>query len=68
MIRDNKVAQLEAFLQTAPADSGMQSLDQCLSRFLKDGIVDADDALSTAEHPDQVRKAMASIEGEARSE
>lgn len=68
MIRDNKVAQLDAFLQSAPPDSGMQSLDQCLTRWLKDGVVDADDALSTAEHPEHLRKVLAQLEHEVRGD
>ncbi len=68
MIRDNKVAQLDGALQSASPESGMQSLDQCLSRYLKDGIVDAEDALSTAEHPEQLRKVLAQVELEARGD
>src|SRR5581483_4358844 len=64
MIRDNKVAQLEGMLQSAPPESGMQSLDQCLVRYLRDGVVDVDDALSTAEHPDVLKKALQQIEAE----
>lgn len=68
MIRENKVAQLDSALQGALPDSGMQSLDQCLARYLRDGVVDADDALATAEHPDQLKKIIAQIENEARGD
>ena len=36
----------------------MQSLDACLLQLLQDGVVDADDALSTAEHPAELRRAL----------
>jgi twitching motility protein PilT len=68
MVRDNKVAQLDALLQNAAPDSGMQSLDQCLVRMLREGVVDVDDALSTAEHPEQLKKALALMESEVRGE
>ena len=64
MIRDNKVAQIEGMLQSATPESGMQSLDQSLVRSLRDGVVDVDDALSTAEHPDVLKKALQQIEAE----
>ena len=48
MIRDNKVAQLDAFLQSQNGDNGMMSLDACLVRLVRAGTVDADDAVSTA--------------------
>ncbi|HEY4223116.1 MAG TPA: PilT/PilU family type 4a pilus ATPase, partial [Myxococcota bacterium] len=71
MIRDNKVAQIEGMLQSATPESGMQSLDQCLVRLLKDGVADPEDALSTAEHPEVLKRALAQIaaeQAEARSD
>jgi twitching motility protein PilT len=68
MIRDNKVAQLDAFLQSAPPESGMQSLDHVLGRWLKEGVVEPDEALSTAEHPEHLKKLLALLESEVRGE
>lgn len=68
MIRENRVPQLENQLISAPADSGMQHLDACLLRLLHDGIVDPDDALSTAEHPEQLRRALLQLAQQAEQE
>lgn len=68
MIRDGKLPQLAGFLQSAPTESGMQSLDQCLIRFLREGLVDPDDAIGAAERSEAVRKVAAQLESEALGE
>lgn len=68
MIRENRVPLLEGQLQGAAADSGMQSLDSCLLRLLQDGVVDADDALSTAEHPEALRRALLQLAQQVEQE
>jgi len=68
MIRENKVPQLDGYLQTAPADQGMQSLDACLFRYIKEGFVDAEDAMACAEHPDQLKRALQQLTQQSQLE
>lgn len=56
MIRENKLHQLDGYLQSANfAETGMQSMDSCLLKYIKEGLVWLDDALLIADYPDQLR-------------
>jgi twitching motility protein PilT len=62
MIRDDKLHQLEALLQTAsPETSGMQSLDRCLFGYVKARLVDPAEALKVANNPDILASAIAEL-------
>ena len=63
MIREGKLHQLESYLASASNDpaSGMQSFDSCILRYVKEGLITADDAIPFASFPDQVRKVAASL-------
>ena len=62
MIREDKLHQLEAHLQTAsPENSGMQSLDRCLLGYIKSRLVDADEALKVANNPEMLAAAIAEL-------
>jgi twitching motility protein PilT len=66
MIRDAKVHQIDGHLQSVEhGSSGMQSLDSCLLRYVRDGLVAADEALRVANHPDQLREAIRGLPPEA---
>lgn len=66
MIRDNKVAQLDAWLQTVNTiETGMQSLEQCLLRYVKDGVVDLDEACQLSGNPEHLRREFSSAELES---
>lgn len=43
LIREDKIAQMYSAMQTGQ-DVGMQTLDQCLQRILKQGIISSDEA------------------------
>jgi twitching motility protein PilT len=58
LMRENKVAQVDAILQSAQLESGMQSLESCLARFVLDGQVDIDEALMAAQYPDILRRTV----------
>lgn len=58
MIREGKVAQLGAWLQTQAPDTGCQSLDACLLHYVKEGHIDAASALELCEHRDGFRKSL----------
>ena len=65
MIRDNKVAQLDAWLQTVTTlDSGMQGLEQCLLRLVKDGVVELAEACRLSSAPEVLRREIAALEQE----
>jgi twitching motility protein PilT len=57
MIRENKIVQIDSYLSTAnPWETGMQGLDGCLLRFIRDGLVDLDEAAKLSSSPDTLRK------------
>lgn len=56
MIRENKVHQLDALLQSSDlATSGMQSLDRCLYTHAKEGQITIEDALALCMYPDMLK-------------
>jgi twitching motility protein PilT len=57
MIRDNKLHQLDGYLQSATNDgSGAQALDSAIFNLVKDGIVLLEDGLRIASYPDQLKR------------
>jgi len=62
MIRENKIHQIEAAL-ASPANEvlGTQSLDSCLFRLIKSGIVTQEEGLKVANQPDSLRKLVADL-------
>ncbi|HLA76468.1 MAG TPA: PilT/PilU family type 4a pilus ATPase [Vicinamibacteria bacterium] len=63
LIRENKVHQIEAYLQTA--SDGSQSLDACLLRLVAEGRVTVAEALTVADYPDQLKRQVASLPEDA---
>ena len=58
-------AQLDAWLQTVNTiETGMQGLEQCLLRYVKDGVVDLEEACRLSQDPDHLRKDIAALEQE----
>jgi twitching motility protein PilT len=57
MIRDNKIFQLTGWLVSQPPDSGCQGLDACLLRYVKDGVIDLEEAREIAENKDALARA-----------
>jgi len=65
MIRENKLHQLEAHLQSMnPKTTGMQSLDRCLLDYVRQGLVEPDEALTVAASPEQLRKRISELEAQ----
>jgi len=57
MIRDNKLHQLDGYLQTASSDgSGAQSLDYAVFNYVKDGIVTLEEGMLVASYPEQLKR------------
>jgi twitching motility protein PilT len=57
LIRENKVFQIDAYLDTASYDgSGMQSLDACLFQLVKEGTVTLEEALKFANQPESLKR------------
>jgi twitching motility protein PilT len=55
MIRENKLHQLDGYLQSVNfEETGMQSMDGCLLRYIKDGLIWLDEAVKIADYPDQL--------------
>ena len=62
LIRENKVFQIDAYLDTASNDgSGMQSLDSCLFRLVKQGDITVEEALKFANQPESLKSLAAQL-------
>ena len=62
MIRENKLHQIDSYLQSAEhAGTGMQALDTCLLNLIREGTVLLDEALRVANYPDTLRKLAAEL-------
>lgn len=65
MIRENKVHQIEAYLQSVDESTGMQSLDEAILRAVRAELVLPDEGLSVAKDPDALHARIQAIEGGA---
>ena len=62
LIREDKIHQIDGLLQSMEsAGTGMMSIDNCLLRYLKQGLVTLDDACSVATDPEYLRELAAKI-------
>jgi twitching motility protein PilT len=62
MIRDNKVHQLDAFMQsTENAGDATQTLDGCLLSHVRAGLIEVDEAVRVANYPDTLRRILAEL-------
>jgi twitching motility protein PilT len=62
LIRENKVQQIEATLQSPARDSsGSQGLDGSLLRLVEEGSITLEEALRGANYPEQLRRLGASL-------
>ena len=66
MIRENKVHQIDGYLQSAEhAGSGMQALDSCILSYIKQGLITVDEGAKVASYPDTLRKLVSELPEEA---
>jgi twitching motility protein PilT len=62
MIREDKLHQLEAHLQSAsPETTGMQSLDRCLLGYVKNHVLDREEAIRMANYPEMLASALGTV-------
>ena len=62
LIRENKVFQIDGYLETSSNDgSGTQSIDACLYRLVKGGEVTVEEALKLANQPDSLKRLAAEL-------
>jgi twitching motility protein PilT len=62
MIRENKVHQIDAYLQSSESTaSGMLGLDQCLLAYVRERLIDVEEAVRHSNYPDNVRTAATEI-------
>ena len=65
LIRENKIHQIDGLLQSMEsAGTGMMSIDNCLLRYLKQGLITIDDACSVATDPEYLREVAANMPDE----
>ncbi len=65
MIRESKIFQLDAFLQSADRSTGMRSLDSSLMELVKGGVVAPEEAIKVANYPDMFKRAVADLPDDA---
>jgi twitching motility protein PilT len=62
LIRENKIHQIDAQLQSSAYDgSGMQGFDQALLHYVVDGTLAVEDALAIANTPETLRRQVADL-------
>jgi len=62
MIREDKLHQLEAHLQSANPDAnGMQSLDRCLLGYVRSHVIEREEAIKTANYPEMMASALEAV-------
>jgi twitching motility protein PilT len=62
LIRENKVYQLDAILQSSElSTTGMQSTDKCIYAHVKEGLIRAEDGLLLASYPDILKPMLAAL-------
>ncbi len=61
LIRENKVYQIDAQLQSASDASGSQGFDAALLRHVQEGTIAAEEALRLANHPELVGRRIAEL-------
>ena len=62
LIRENKVHQIEGYLQAASSDgTGAQSLDNCILRYISEGLITRETGLAVADRPDQLQKQLSEL-------
>jgi twitching motility protein PilT len=64
LIREGKTHQLEAYLQSGTRD-GSQSLDGCLLRHVREGLVTPEEALTVADHPERLWRLIEALPEDA---
>ncbi len=66
LIREGKIHQLAAHLQSAASDgSGSQSLDASLFQHVRDGLVTGEEALGVADYPELLRRQLSALSEES---
>lgn len=62
MIRENKVFQIDSYLQSSESvGAGMIGLDTCLLQYLREKLIEVDEAAKHANYPDVLRKSAAEL-------
>ena len=62
LIREGKTFQIDGHLDSASKDgSGAESLDHCLLRFLKEGLISLEEGLKVANQPESLKKLAAEL-------
>ncbi len=61
MIRENKVFQIEAFLQSSDQSTGCQSLDGSVFRAIREGLITLEEGVKAANDPEKVRRMAAEL-------
>ncbi len=67
MIREGKAHQLDAYLQSPSLEgTGSQSMDNCLIRYVREGLIDASEARRHANDPEQVQQRLVELAAAAQ--
>jgi twitching motility protein PilT len=64
MVRENKVLQIEAYMQSiSSGQGGMQGFDQCVIRSINQRLITDEEGLRVARDPDRISRFIAEMEG-----
>jgi twitching motility protein PilT len=62
MIRENKVYQIDSYLQSSESSgAGMIGLDQCLLNYVRERLIDPEEAMRHSNYPETLQKSMAAF-------
>ena len=62
MIRENKIHQIEGYLQSVNYETtGMQSLEMAIFNYIAEGMITFEEGLKIATFPDQIRSMCAKL-------
>ena len=66
LIREGKTYQIDGYLQSAEnAGTGMQALDSCIFRYIREGLITVDEGLKVANYPEVLRRQCADLPEDA---
>lgn len=62
LIREGKSHQIDGYLQSAEhAGTGMQSLDGCIFKYIREGLITVDEGLKVANYPVELKRLCAEL-------
>ena len=62
MIREGKIHQIDAYMETQSKENpDIQTMDNCLMKLARGGVIDAEEGVKFAKNPDKFRMKVADL-------